>query len=347
MSERRVYLDVGVGETRGVVTLDGRPERLLIRRDGDAAVQTLGAEVVGRVRKVERALALAFIDLGEGPDAVLNLRPEMGRIAEGQALALEIRTEARANKGASVRLIGEAEGKPRLTKAAPRVEEELAAVAKRGEIATGGGARRLADEAEAEALETVFPLPGGGTLAIERTRALVAIDVDVGERAGQDSKKVTRAANLAALNTAARVLRLKGEGGLVVIDLAGRGHDGPPLLAAARNAFAPDNPGVAFGPISRFGTLELTVPSRRRSIAERLLDEAGRPTVLTVALRLIRAVEREAVADPGARLAIRAAPDVASAASPYLKTLAERFGARFVLEADAAGSRDAFEIKPA
>jgi Ribonuclease G/E len=347
MSERRAYLDVGVGETRGVITLDGRPERLLISRDGDAAVQTLGAEVVARVRKVERALGLAFLDLGEGPDAVLNLKPEMGRIGEGQALAVEIRTEARTGKGASARLIGEAEGPPRLTKPAPTIEDELHATLRKGEIATGPAARRMADEAEAEALERIFQLPGGGSLAIERTRALVAVDVDVGERAGQESKKVARAANLAALATAARVLRLKGEGGLVVIDLAGRGHDGPPLLAAARNAFAPDNPGVAFGPISRFGTLELTIPSRRRSVAERLLDADGRPTVLTTALRLIRALEREAMADPGARLAVRAAPDVAAAAAPYLKALAERFGGRLALAPDAARPRESFEIGPA
>ncbi len=335
MSERRAYLDVGVGETRGVVTLDGRPERLLIARDSDLAVHTLGAEVVARVRKVERALGLAFLDLGEGPDAILNLKPEMGRIGEGQALAVEIRTEARAGKGASARLIGEAEGPPRLTRAAPSIEHELLALFPKDEISVRAVARRMADVAEAEALERIFPLPGGGSLAIERTRALVAVDVDVGERPGQESKKVARAANLAALATAARVLRLKGEGGLVVIDLAGRGHDGPPLLTAARNAFAPDNPGVAFGPISRFGTLELTIPSRRRSVAERLLDADGRPTALTLALRLIRAIEREAVIDPGGRFSIRAATDVASAAAPYIKDLAERFGARFNLEADA------------
>ena len=50
MTERRLYLDVGVGETRGVVTLDGRPERLLVNRDDDVACQALGAEVVGRVQ---------------------------------------------------------------------------------------------------------------------------------------------------------------------------------------------------------------------------------------------------------------------------------------------------------
>lgn len=348
MSERRAFLDVGVGETRGVVTLDGRPERLILVREDDAARQALGAVSVGRVRKVERTLALAFVDLGEGPDGVLNLRPEMGRIAEGQAVRVEVRAEARGGKGASLRWAGEAEGPPRLIEPAPSLEAELAALAPRQPIVTGPEAREMADAAEAEALARIFPLPGGGTIAIERTRALIAVDVDVGERGGEraggEAKRVTRAANLAALGVAARVLRLKGEGGLVVIDLAGRGHDGPALLAAARAAFAPDNPGVALGPISRFGTLELTVPRRRRALAERLLDEAGRSTAQTLALRLMRALEREALAEPAARIAVRAAPDVAAAASLYLKRLTDRFGARLDLSAEAGLPRDAFDL---
>ena len=39
---RRAFLDRSPGETRGVVLLDGRPERLLIVRDGDATPR-LGA----------------------------------------------------------------------------------------------------------------------------------------------------------------------------------------------------------------------------------------------------------------------------------------------------------------
>jgi Ribonuclease G/E len=345
MTERRTYLDIGVGETRGVITLDGRPERLILSRDGDVAAQMLGAELIGRVRKVERQLALAFIDLGDGPDGVLNLRPDMVRLVEGQAVRVEIRAEARAGKGAALRLVGEAEGAPRLVTAAPSVEDELLATASRAEIVTGGVARAMADNAEAEALETVFPLPGGGDIAIEATRALIAVDVDVGDRAGADSKKVTRATNFAAIAMAARILRLKGEGGLVVIDLAGRGHDGPAMITAARNAFAPDNPGVALGPISRFGTLELTVPRRRRGVAERLLDGPGQPTSLTLALRLIRRVEREATGDPGARLEARAAPDVAEAAAPYLKALTDRFGGRLALIADPVRPREDADIR--
>jgi Ribonuclease G/E len=345
MTERRLYLDAGVGETRGVVTLDGRPERLMISREGDVACQALGAEAVGRVRKVERQLALAFVDLGEGPDGVLNLRPEMERLVEGQAVRVEIRSEARAGKGASLRLIGEGEGPPRLLTPAPSVEDDLAAVAPRAQVVTGGVARAMADGAEAEALETVFPLPGGGSVAIETTRALIAVDVDLGERAGSDAKRATRATNFAALATAARVLRLKGEGGLVVIDLAGRGHDGPALISGARLAFGPDNPGVAFGPISRFGTLELTVPRRRRALADRLLDAAGQITAETMALRLVRKLEREAVADPGARLEGRAAPDVAEAVQHYLKALTDRFGARLVLVADPTRPRGDLQVR--
>ena len=344
MSERRAHLDVGIGETRGVVTLAGRPERLLISRDGDLARQALGAEVVGRVRKIERALGLAFVDLGEGPDGVLNARSDLERLVEGRAVRVEIRAEARADKGAQLRLLGEADGPPRLVNAAPGVEAELVALTKGADIETGPRARAVADAAEAEALATEFPLPGGGRIAIEPTRALVAIDVDVGERLGTESKRTARAANLAAFGVAARVLRLKSEGGLVVVDLAGRGHDGPALLAAARAAFAPDNPGVAFGPISRFGTLELTLSRRRRSIRERLLDESGRPTAETLALRIVRAIEREATADPGARLIAHAAPDVVAAAGAYLVALRGRFGARLELAVDPAPPREAFEV---
>jgi Ribonuclease G/E len=346
LTERRLYLDAGIGETRGVVTLDGRPERLVAVRDDDPPVQALGAEVVARVRKIERALGLAFLDLGDGPDAVLNLKPEMGRILEGQALAVEIRAESRAGKGAQARLIGEAEGPPRLLKPALSIETELAGVAHAGQIVTGLAARVMADEAEAEALESVFPLPGGGSVAIERTRALIAVDVDVGDRPGAEAKRATRAANLAALATAARVLRLKGEGGLVVIDLAGRGHDAPALLAAARAAFGADGAGVALGAVSRFGTLELTIPRRRRSVAERLLDASGALSLQTVALRLIRTLEREALADPGAHIVARAAPDAAAAARAYLKWLEDRFGARFELTAEPAFAREALEVAP-
>ncbi len=344
MSERRLYLDAGAGETRGVVTLDGRPERLLIARDGDVAAQALGARVVARVRRLERASALAFLDLGEGPDGVLNLTSEVGRLVEGQAVEVEIRAEARRDKGASARLIGPAEGAPRLLAPGPSLEEQLRRFDPAGEMRTGPVARSMADGARDEALQTVFPLPGGGSLAVEATRALTAVDVDLGGRPGAEAKRAARAANFAALGVAARVLRLKGLGGLVVIDLVGRGHDTPALLGAARAAFGPDNPGVAFGGISRFGVLELTIPRRARPALDILTDETGTPSILTQALALVRALEREAAADGGGRFEAVASIEVAKAAAPALGALTARLGARLSVLGEPGRERGEFEV---
>jgi Ribonuclease G/E len=344
MSERRIYLDRGIGETRGVVTLDGRPERLLIRRDGDDQRLSLGARLVARVASLEPGLGTAFLDLGQGAEAVLAFRPD-ARPVRGQAIEIEIRGEPRRGKLAVARSIGVADGAPRMIAPAPDIADELATLVPESKLVEGGAAREVADEAEAEALEVLHPLPGGGEIAIEPTRALTAIDVDLSDRKGGDAKRVTRQANLAALGMAARLLRLKGLGGIVVIDLVGRGHDGNALLAAARAAFAPDNPGVAIGPVGRFGTMELSLPRRGRPLNERLCREDGALSDRSLAQRLIRRLQAEAAAQPGARLAAICAPGVADAAGPLALQLAEQIGARFVITPDPTSMRDRLEVR--
>lgn len=331
MSQRRAYLDVGVGETRGVVTVDGHPERLFIVRAGDDPLDAPGARGVARIRRIERAFTSAFVELPGGATALLPMKAGDPPLHEGQAVEVEVRNPSRRGKSAVVRLLGLSEGEPRLIAAASGLDAELAHWVKAAPI-TGDAAREAADHAEELALSTLHGLPGGGRLSIEPTRALVAIDVDLGDRPGADAKRAARAANLAALTAAARLLRLKGLGGLVVFDLVGRGHDGPALISAARQAFSLDNPGVAIGPISKFGTLEMTVPRVRRPVAEDLLDEAGAPTPQTNALRLVRALEREGRASPGAQLLGRCDADCAAAFSGWAGALADRLGARFTVE---------------
>lgn len=346
MSERRLYLDRSVGEERGVVTLDGRPERLLIVRQDRDEVTQVGARVAARVRKIEPAFASAFLDLGGGHEALLAFKPD-ARPVEGQMLEVEIRSEAHDGKLATARAFGASDGAPRLLLAAPGLEAQLAAFARDARIIEGRDARDAADRAEAEALETIHPLSGGGTLAIEPTRALVAIDVDLGERKGQDAKRITRQANLAAIGVAARLLRLKGLGGIVVIDLVGRGHDGNALLAAARTAFSPDNPGVSIGPVGRLGTMELSIPRRGRSIREILFGAEGRPTDITVALRLIRQAETVAAMDGGAQLVAAASIEVAKLAEPLAERLRAKIGARLAVKPEATWPRERMEVRPA
>jgi Ribonuclease G/E len=342
MSERLAFLDRGVGETRGVVTLDGRPERLLIRRDGDDPRTLLGAQSAARVQSVEPVLSSAFLDLGDGVEAMLPFRKE-DRPVRGAMLAVEIRAEARRGKVAVVRAIGPATGAPRLLQAPPDLIELLSQLSRSERVIEGRGAGEAADEAEAEALETIFTLPGGGTVAIEPTRALTAIDVDLGERKGADAKRAARAANLAAISEAARLLRLKGLGGLVVIDLVGRGHDGPAMLTAARTAFASDNPGVAIGPIGKFGAMELSLPRRIRPVGEILNRDDGALSDVSLALRAIRGLAREGAAQPGARLQATCAASVAQAAKPLLTGLSARMGGRFTVKV-VDGPREALTI---
>jgi Ribonuclease G/E len=331
VSQRRLYLDHAPGERRAVVTLDGAPERLLIARQNDIAVQQVLACVVARIRRVEKALNLAFLDLGEGPDAVLPVGSAPKFASEGAFVKVEITAPARGEKGAAVRLIGPAEGPVRLMTPAPDLESRLQAFAPGARIVGGAEAREAADVAEEAALQIEHPLPGGGRLFIEPTQALTAIDVDVGS-AGGDARRAAGRANQEAVAAAARLLRLKGLGGLVAIDLAGKGHDGPALSALAKAAFAADGEGVSIGPVSRFGVMELVTPRHARPLTEILLGPGGRPTPLTVALRLLRSIER--AAGPGLMVEAVCAPAAAEIAARFAPALAARIGPRFQIRPD-------------
>lgn len=72
-------------------------------------------------------------------------------------------------------------------------------------------------EALAAALEVREPLPGGGSLYIEPTRALVAIDVNTGADA---SLAAGLKANMACARVLPRALRVRGLGGQITLDLA-------------------------------------------------------------------------------------------------------------------------------
>lgn len=344
MSQKRIFIDRGPGETRGVVMAGDRPERLLIERAGEPRA-LVGERYAARITQVDRVGSLAFLDLG-GEAGALRLKPERPPPVQGALVEIEIVAEAQRGKAAVVRAIGEAEGEVRRLSDLLTFEQRLQALAPRAKVDRGPDARDVADEAEAEVLAIEHALPGGGSIAIESTRALVAVDVDLGGRPGVagETKKAARQANLAAIGETARLLRLKGLGGLVVIDLIGHSHDGPAMLSAARLAFTAEQPGLVVGPITRFGTLELTLPQRGRPIAELLLGPGGLPTAATAALRLLRALEREGRADGGARLAARCPPDVAEAAQARAEILADRIGRRFTIEADPTLGREQFKV---
>jgi Ribonuclease G/E len=340
---RRLLLDEGPGERRAVVLLDGQPERLWIERAGEPVLAAAGDRFRARVKRIERGLGLAFLDLGGDEEAVLALSGPAAGVSEGQALEVQITAPGRQGKSATVSWLATGAGAPERISPASSLMSRLQALAPDCLIERGDDAREAADIAEDAALATIYPLGAGASLAIERTRGLTAIDIDIGGGGAGDSRRAAAKVNGAAVIAAARLLRLKGLGGLVVFDLAGGGQDGTQIIETARSAFAPDMPGVAFGPVSRLGVFHLALPWRTRPLVEQLVGPDGLINARTVAQRMARSIEREAAT--AVRVRALCAPDVATAAQALAPALAERLGPRFDIQADPARGREAFEVK--
>ena len=327
-----VFLDETPGETRGVVMRDGRPAHLLIAREGDAPQNRLGARCSGRVLEINAGLRGAFVDLGAETPAFLSLNRN-DRLTQGERLEVVVTAEPRAGKGAAVRRLGAGEGTPRVLEPAPDLAAQLRQLAPGVESVTGVAAVDAAMEAEEEALARSLCFPRQGIdLAIERTRALIAIDIDHAPTPGRDAKQGRAEANREGLRQAARLLGLRNWAGLVVLDLIGGGADGEAQLKFARAAFSDERQAV-FAPVSRFGLLQLSLPWRRTPVEEILLDLDGCPSVQTRALSLVRRLRRQLLADTATpRLVARCTQEEAAIAAP----LAARLGPRAVIQADAA-----------
>ncbi|MDP3801590.1 RNA-binding protein [Brevundimonas sp.] len=334
-----VFLDDTPGEVRGVIARDGRFEHLLIQRDDDVAEHRLGARCVGRIAEVHPGLKGGFVDL----DALLfGFLPFRGqeRLAVGQKVEVEVSAEPREGKGPTLRLIGPGQGAPRLVAPGPTVAETLARLAPGVEPATGLAAIQASWDAEEEAgwPGEVFADTGLDVM-VQRTRALIAVDLDLAPAPGVAFGAPARTrANRQGLFAAARMIRLKRWGGLVAIDLLGTGQDGDVVMAAAKQAFGGD-PEVVFGPVNRFGVLQLALPWRLTPLEEVLSEPGGRRRAAQRAQDAVRSLRHSLLSDTAtARVTLRCAPDEAALAAP----LVAKLGPRAHLIADPAIGPGAF-----
>lgn len=330
----KAFLDETPGEVRGVISRDGRCERLLIHRDSDIAAHRLGAQSIGRIEAIDSGLNGAFVDLGTGRSAYMPPgKGPVGRV--GEIIQVAVTAEPRSGKGPTVKRLGAGEGPPRLIRPGPDVRAVLAQWAPGIQVQRGLVAIQASLDAEEEALADAVVLADLGLdLAVQRTRALVAVDIDHARLPGRDAARGKDQANRAGLAQAARLIRLKGWGGLVVVDVVGGGRDGEALLAAARTAFGGDPQTarqIAYGPVSRFGTLQIAMPWQFTPIEERLNDADGRPSLQTRVIAIVRALHRALLSDTATpRHLARCCPQEAELAAP----LVARLGPRAAVVAD-------------
>jgi len=119
------------------------------------------------------------------------------------------------------------------------------------------------------------PLKGGGSIVIDQTEALVAIDVNSGNfRADNNAEETAYQVNLRAAAEICRQIRLRDLGGVIVndfIDMREERHRRG-VEKALREAIARDRARTKVLRISPFGLIEMTRqrirPSLRRSIYE-------------------------------------------------------------------------------
>lgn len=109
--------------------------------------------------------------------------------------------------------------------------------------------------------EKKVPLKSGGSIFIEPTEALVSIDVNSGKSTGERGVEDTAyKTNLEAAAEAARQLRLRDLGGLIVIDfidMRERKHNAE-VEKTLKTALKGDKARVTVGRISQFGLLEMS-----------------------------------------------------------------------------------------
>lgn len=201
-------------------------------------------------------------------------------------------------------------------------------------------------------------LPSGGWITLETTEALTSIDVNSGsytEATGLEQTSLKT--NLEAAAEIGRQLRLRGIGGLIVIDFI---HLNEPeniaqVLTVLADSVSKDRTPTQILPMSEFGLVEMT-RKRVREPLSKLFSEICDPchghgrikTVVTVAAELLRRVAREAKARPGTKLVAYAAPEVIrwiEAQGEDLKqTLRRHAGAGLRFEARTNFARAQFDV---
>ncbi|MEA1942011.1 MAG: ribonuclease E/G [Pseudomonadota bacterium] len=355
---RRILVEDNIGETRAAVVENGRVVELWLDRWSEMGRRVVEGEIYrGRVRRIEPALNAAFVDLGTGPEGFLPFG-KSGRpkgLHEGAAIGVRIAREAYAEKGPNLALVEVGDGE------APECLEPALILAQRLVKAFGEAEAVWADETdfdlEAEfdaALDPKVPVPGGGSLYIETTRAMTTVDIDADGRTGTGSPaQLAAALNASAAKEAARQIRLRGLGGIIAIDFVHMRAqpDRKAVEQALRGAFKRDRAKVDVAPLSQFGVAELARQRRGRALREILCDADGRLSVESCALMALRRLQAEAMSDRSRKQRLEVSPEVfdwlEADTIDWRPALADRIGPRFELARNDSLARDSVRVSRA
>ncbi|MES0875002.1 Rne/Rng family ribonuclease [Sinimarinibacterium thermocellulolyticum] len=168
--------------------------------------------------------------------------------------------------------------------------------------------------------ERTIRLPSGGSIVIDSTEALTAIDINSAKATGGASIEDTALnTNLEAADEIARQLRLRDLGGLIVIDFIDMNSPKNQREVEKRleTAVEVDRARIQLGRISRFGLLELSRQRLRPTLAEHTQIPCPRcsgrgqiRSVESLSLSILRLIEEEAMKERTGRVIAQVPVDV-------------------------------------
>ncbi len=124
-------------------------------------------------------------------------------------------------------------------------------------------------------LERKVSLPSGGSLVIDRTEALTAIDVNTGSfAAGSDREETVYLTNKEAAKEIARQLRLRNIGGIIVvdfIDMVNEAHKAA-VVEVLRNGVVRDRIKTRVQDMTQLGLVEMTRKKVGKELSTKLLE---------------------------------------------------------------------------
>jgi ribonuclease E len=165
-------------------------------------------------------------------------------------------------------------------------------------------------------------LPSGGSIVIDQTEALTAIDINSSKATkGSDIEETAFNTNLEAATEIARQLRIRDAGGLIVIDFIDM--DSPrhqrEVEERLKDALKADRARVQIGRISRFGLLEMSRQRLRPSLGEatqivcpRCEGHGHIRSVESLALSTLRLIEEHAMKENTGQVLVQAPSSVAN-----------------------------------
>ena len=208
-------------------------------------------------------------------------------------------------------------------------------------------------------LQPSVRLKSGGSVVIEQTEALTAIDVNSGKATREHNIESTALrTNLEATEEAARQMRLRDLSGLIVIDYIDmmENKNRRTVENKLRDCLKTDRARYQVGSISEFGLLELSRQRMRTGILEGSSQTCphcrGLGKVLSVeaaALRLLRALRAEALSKRKGDMLARAPRQIAfyvlNQKRDSLQEIQELFGTRVRVEEASDARIDDFVIE--